>query len=69
MRPRCHVVHQSPVGAGLPAMASVQALAGNLAFDVDGPQRDAVLGIHRMVEGIHLMVDRVLDLQEVPISN
>ncbi|WP_339540104.1 DUF6124 family protein [Pseudomonas sp. RA_5y_Pfl1_P24] len=49
--------------------ASVQALAGNLAFDVDGPQRDAVLGIHRMVEGIQLMVDRVLDLQEVPISN
>ncbi|CRM22438.1 MULTISPECIES: DUF6124 family protein [Pseudomonas] len=50
-------------------LASVQALAGNLAFDVDGPQRDAVLGIHRMVEGIQLMVDRVLDLQEVPISN
>lgn len=50
-------------------LASVQALAGNLAFDVDGPQRDAVLGIHRMVEGIQLMVDRVLDLQEVPIGN
>ena len=46
-------------------LASVQALAGNLAFDVDGPQRDAVLGIHRMVEGIQLMVDRVLDLFEV----
>ena len=46
-------------------LASVQALAGNLAFDVDGPQRDAVLGIHRMVEGIQLMVDRVLDLHEV----
>ncbi|WP_248748639.1 DUF6124 family protein [Pseudomonas sp. MWU15-20650] len=47
-------------------LASVQALAGHLAFDVDGPQRDAVLGIHRMVEGIQLMVDRVLDLVEVP---
>ena len=47
-------------------LASVQALAGNLAFDVDGPQRDVVLGIHRMVEGIQLMVDRVLDLVEVP---
>ncbi|AKA82451.1 hypothetical protein VO64_1905 [Pseudomonas synxantha] len=44
----------------------MQALAGNLAFDIDGPQRDAVLGIHRMVEGIQLMVDRVLDLVEVP---
>ena len=50
-------------------LASVQALAGNLAFDIDGPQRDAVLGIHRMLEGIQLMVDRVLDLQEIPISN
>ncbi len=47
-------------------LASVQALAGNLAFDIDGPQRDAVLGIHRMLEGIQLMVDRVLDLVEVP---
>ncbi|OAE11775.1 hypothetical protein AZH11_18065 [Pseudomonas simiae] len=47
-------------------LASVQALAGNLAFDIDGPQRDAVLGIHRMLEGIQLMVDRVLDLLEVP---
>ncbi|WP_371925415.1 MULTISPECIES: DUF6124 family protein, partial [unclassified Pseudomonas] len=43
-------------------LASVQALAGQLAFDVDGSLRDAVLGIHRMVEGIQLMVDRVLDL-------
>lgn len=50
-------------------LASVQALAGNLAFDIDGPQRDAVLGIHRMVEGIQLMVDRVLDLVEVPEQN
>ena len=50
-------------------LASVQALAGNLAFEIDGPHRDAVLGIHQMVEGIQLMVDRVLDLQEVPISN
>jgi hypothetical protein len=50
-------------------LASLQALAGNLAFDIDGPQRDAVLGIHRMLEGIQLMVDRVLDLQEITISN
>ena len=47
-------------------LASVQALAGQLAFDVDGSLRDAVLGIHRMEEGIQLMVDRVLDLVEVP---
>jgi hypothetical protein len=47
-------------------LASVQALAAHLAFDIDGSQRDAVLGTHRMVEGIQLMVDRVLDLSEVP---
>lgn len=47
-------------------IASVQALMGHLAFEVDGGQRDIVLGIHRMLEGIQLMVDRVLDLNEVP---
>ena len=46
-------------------LASVQALAGNLAFDLDGAQRDIVLAIYRMLEGIQLMVDRVLDLNEV----
>ena len=47
-------------------IASVQALMGHLAFEVDGAQRDIALGIHRMLEGIQLMVDRVLDLNEVP---
>ena len=47
-------------------LASVQALACNLAFEVDGVQRDITLAIHRMLEGIQLMVDRVLDLNEVP---
>lgn len=47
-------------------IASVQALMGHLAFEVDGVQRDVALGIHRMLEGIQLMVDRVLDLNEVP---
>ena len=39
---------------------------GHLAFEVDGVQRDIALGVHRMLEGIQLMVDRVLDLNEVP---
>ncbi|MCM2375960.1 DUF6124 family protein [Pseudomonas marginalis] len=47
-------------------IASVQALTAHLAFEVGGVQRDVVLGIHRMLEGIQLMVDRVLDLNEVP---
>lgn len=47
-------------------VASVKALMGHLAFEVDGAQRDIALGIHRMLEGVQLMVDRVLDLNEVP---
>lgn len=63
-------VHPNPDSETLLAnasqdLASAQALASNLAFDIDGPQRDAVLGIHRMLEGVQLMIDRVLDLYEV----
>ncbi len=50
-------------------IASVQALTGHLAFEVDGAQRDIALAIHRMLEGIQLMVDRVLDLNEIPGLN
>ena len=50
-------------------IASVQALMGHLAFEVEGVQRDIALGIHRMLEGIQLMVDRVLDLNEIPGLN
>ncbi|AZE57323.1 hypothetical protein C4K03_5198 [Pseudomonas synxantha] len=47
-------------------IASLQALTSHLAFEVAGAQRDVVLAICRMLEGIQLMVDRVLDLNEVP---
>ncbi|WPN97313.1 DUF6124 family protein [Pseudomonas sp. MUP55] len=50
-------------------IASVQALTSHLAFQVAGAQRDVVLAICRMLEGIQLMVDRVLDLNEVPELN
>ncbi|AZF55824.1 hypothetical protein C4J85_5387 [Pseudomonas sp. R4-34-07] len=42
-------------------LASVQVLAANLAFEVDGAARDVTLGICRMLEGIQLLVDRTLD--------
>ena len=42
---------------------------GHLAFEIDGVQRDIALGIHRMLEGIQLMVDWVLDLNEIPGLN
>jgi len=50
-------------------IASVQALTGHLAFEVDGAHRDIALAVHRMLEGIQLMVDRVLDLNEIPGLN
>jgi len=50
-------------------LASVQALMGHLAFEVDGAQRDIALAVHRMLEGIQLMVGRVLDLNEIPGLN
>lgn len=46
-------------------LASVQALAANLAFEVDGAARDVTLGICRMLEGIQLLVDRTLDQIEI----
>ncbi|CAM3097178.1 DUF6124 family protein [Pseudomonas fluorescens] len=43
-------------------LASVQALASHLAFEVDGNPRSVVLGICRMLEGIQLMVEKTLSL-------
>lgn len=42
-------------------LESINAIAANLAFEVEGPQRSVVLGICRMVEGVRLLVDRVVD--------
>ena len=47
-------------------IASLLALTGHLAFDVNGVQRNIALAVHRILEGIQLMVERVLDLNEVP---
>ncbi|WP_431602865.1 DUF6124 family protein [Pseudomonas orientalis] len=48
----------------MPVGTCLNSLPATISI-VDGPQRDAVLGIHRMVEGIQLMGDRVPDLHEV----
>ncbi|WP_141064010.1 DUF6124 family protein [Pseudomonas lactucae] len=42
-------------------LESISAIATHLAFEVDGPQRSMVLGLCRMVEGVQLLVDRVVD--------
>ncbi|WP_347170755.1 hypothetical protein AAHI06_10630 [Pseudomonas salmasensis] len=40
---------------------SINAIAAHPAFEVEGSQRSVVLGICRMVEGVQLLVDRVVE--------
>lgn len=47
-------------------LESINAIATHLAFEVDGSQRSVVLGICRMLEGVQLLVDRVVD--EHPVA-
>ncbi|MBN2992726.1 hypothetical protein JWR97_16950 [Pseudomonas cedrina subsp. fulgida] len=47
-------------------LASVQALASHLAFEIDGNPRSVALGICRMLEGIQLMVNKTLNLKNSP---
>ncbi|MBA1429506.1 MULTISPECIES: DUF6124 family protein [Pseudomonas fluorescens group] len=42
-------------------LASVQALASHLAFEIDGIPRSVALGICRMVETIQLLVNEALN--------
>jgi hypothetical protein len=48
-------------------LASVRALASHLAFEIDGNPRSVALGMCRMLEGIQLMVDKILSLKDEPI--
>lgn len=43
-------------------LASINVIAANLAFDVDGTQRNVALGICRMLEGVQLLVDKALNV-------
>ncbi|MBV4454972.1 MULTISPECIES: DUF6124 family protein [Pseudomonas] len=47
-------------------LASVQALASHLAFEIEGTPRSVALGICRMLEGIQLMVNKTLNLNDSP---
>ncbi len=42
-------------------LASINALAAHLAFEVDGTPRRVALGICRMLEGVQMLVDQALD--------
>ncbi|WPN99336.1 DUF6124 family protein [Pseudomonas sp. MUP55] len=42
-------------------LRSAREMANTLAFDLEGPQRSLVLGIHQLVELGGLLVDRALE--------
>ncbi|EFQ62846.1 hypothetical protein PFWH6_3387 [Pseudomonas fluorescens WH6] len=42
-------------------LASITDIATHLAFEIDGAQRNVVLGICRMLEGVQLLVNKALD--------
>jgi hypothetical protein len=47
-------------------LLSISAIAADLADDVDGSRRSVALAISRMADGVHLLVERVLDHLEDP---
>ncbi|KRP48313.1 hypothetical protein TU73_04765 [Pseudomonas libanensis] len=42
-------------------LASITDIATHLAFEIDGAHRNVALGICRMLEGVQLLVGKVLD--------
>ncbi|MGR4975708.1 DUF6124 family protein [Pseudomonas sp. LARHCG127] len=49
-------------------LASIKAMAEDLAFEVEGTRRSVALGIHQLVELCQLLVDKALDQLEVPAT-
>ena len=49
-------------------LASVRALASYLAFEIDGNPRNVTLGIHRMLEGIRLLIEKALDQYDLIVA-
>ncbi|MBV4550261.1 hypothetical protein HU742_003795 [Pseudomonas sp. SWRI102] len=49
-------------------LASIKAMAEDLAFEVEGTRRSVALGIHQLVELCQLLVDKALDQLEAPVT-
>ncbi|MGF6111971.1 hypothetical protein QFZ85_003513 [Pseudomonas frederiksbergensis] len=45
-------------------MLSISAIAAGLADEVDGTRRSVALAISRLTDGVHLLVERLLDHHE-----
>ncbi|WP_434602812.1 DUF6124 family protein [Pseudomonas sp. Z4-7] len=48
-------------------LASIKAMAEDLAFEVEGTRRSVALGIHQLVELCQLLVDKALDQLEATV--
>jgi len=61
-RQQCWLTHRIG-GKPPPTFGSrpLRYIATHLAFDIDGAHRNVALGTCRMLEGVQLMVDKVLD--------
>ena len=49
-------------------LASVKAMAEDLAFEVEGTRRSVALGIQQLVELCQLLVDKALDQLEAQVT-
>ena len=47
-------------------LLSISAIAAHLADDVDGSRRSVALALSRMADGVHLLVERMLDHLDEP---
>ncbi|RON03952.1 DUF6124 family protein [Pseudomonas brassicacearum] len=47
-------------------IASIKAIAGDLAFEIEGSRRNVALAIYRMAEGAQLLIDRAMDNLDPP---
>ena len=47
-------------------LLSISAIAANLADEVDGSRRSVALALSRMADGVHLLVERMLDHLDEP---
>ncbi|MEJ5278238.1 hypothetical protein WH299_03060 [Pseudomonas sp. MYb541] len=48
-------------------LESAQALASHLAFEIDGAPRSVALGVCRILDGIQLLVAKIMDHKEIAV--
>lgn len=56
-----HIDTESLLANASETLASVNAIAGDLAFELEGPRRSVALGIYQMIELCKLLVDQTLE--------